>query len=66
MSDSGTTTVEHRERLLTTREVADWVGVDVHTVHRWRWDGRGPRFLRVESGYRYRVSDIEDWLARER
>jgi predicted DNA-binding transcriptional regulator AlpA len=50
--------------LLNEKEVAALLGVTVHALRRWRFEGRGPRFSRVEGRLvRYRPEDVESWLA---
>ena len=48
---------------LTTRELADRLGVSTRTVERWRASGDGPPFLRLTRGgpVRYPVADVEAW-----
>ncbi|MBI1955064.1 MAG: helix-turn-helix domain-containing protein [Acidobacteria bacterium] len=43
--------------------VAEFFGVSVGMVRRWRHQGRGPRFLRIGGLVRYRLEDLEAWLA---
>ena len=54
------------DRLLTAREVADWLGVSTETVLRWtrRGELRAIRLPGTERGrLRYRHEDVEAWLA---
>ena len=48
--------------LVGPQEVADWLGVPLGTVYRWRTNGDGPPGLRVGKHLRYRVKDVERWL----
>lgn len=65
MIDSRTALLEHRtERLLTVREVAEWLSVAEGTLRYWRHTHRGPRSLTLHGGVRYRLGDIEEWLER--
>jgi excisionase family DNA binding protein len=48
--------------LLGPQELADWLGVPLATVYRWRTNGDGPPGLRVGKHLRYRVQDVESWL----
>ncbi|TFD13987.1 DNA-binding protein [Cryobacterium sp. TMT1-21] len=50
------------ELLLTTSELADYLGVQVQAIYDLRTDGRGPSGLRVGWEIRYRVSDVLCWL----
>ena len=50
------------EPLLTIQEVADFLGVPVDTVYRWRSRREGPVGYRVGRHVRYRPSAVEEWL----
>jgi len=50
------------EPILTTRELADYLGVNVQAIYDLRNDGRGPSGVRVGRELRYRVSDVRRWL----
>ena len=56
--------------LLTTQDVAEFLGLDPMTLWRWRRDGHGPPFLALSSGIkpviRYSLNDIEKWLSERR
>lgn len=59
------------KRLLSTKEVAEVVGLTDQTLRQWRMRGEGPPYYRVGDGRRYRVrydiEKVEAWLAeRER
>lgn len=53
------------ETYLTTRQLADMLGVSVGTLRVWRHQGVGPRYLKLggrkTSHCRYAMSDIEKW-----
>jgi excisionase family DNA binding protein len=52
---------------LTTRQAAKLIGISVSTVKRLRHAGLGPAYAKVTSRtYRYRLRDIESWLAERR
>ena len=50
------------EKLLSTKEVADAIGIAPETVRFWRHAGRGPTVVRVGRYVRYRPEDVESWL----
>ncbi len=54
------------ERLLSIPEVADYLGVPVATIYRWRYTRDGPVGYRVGRHVRYRPSDVECWLETQR
>jgi excisionase family DNA binding protein len=55
---------EQEERLLTEKQVADYLNVTVRTVQRWRAEGTGPPVLYANNRPRYRRADVEAWLQR--
>jgi excisionase family DNA binding protein len=49
--------------LLTTKEVADMLGVSPGTLNVWRCTQRYPlTFIKVGRSVRYRMEDVEDFL----
>jgi hypothetical protein len=50
------------ESLLDEHAVADWYGISVATLRRWRWLGSGPVFLKIGASVRYRRADLEAYL----
>jgi excisionase family DNA binding protein len=53
------------ERLLSPKEVAEYLGVPVVTLYAWRHRGAGPTASRVGRHLRYRREDVERWLERQ-
>jgi excisionase family DNA binding protein len=51
------------EPVLTTSELAAHLGVPVQTIHDLRHSGRGPGGFRVGRELRYRLSEVQDWIA---
>ena len=54
------------EPLLTVQELADYLGVPVATIYGWRYRREGPPGFRVGRHLRFRWSDIEEWITRQR
>lgn len=54
-----------RTPLMTTAELAAYIGGDItdSTLRQWRHRGTGPRWIKVGHGVRYRPDDVEAWLA---
>ena len=48
--------------VLTEHELASEVRRNVGTVRRWRVEGTGPVFLRIERAVRYSWVDVDAWL----
>jgi excisionase family DNA binding protein len=50
--------------MLTTSELAEYLGVQAQAIYDLRADGRGPSGIRVGREIRYRISDVRRWLER--
>ena len=51
------------ETLLTTKEVADFVGLSPYTIARYRVKGTGPKYFYLgKKTIRYKKDDVEAWL----
>ncbi len=48
--------------LLSPQQLADYLGVPLATIYRWRYEGTGPRGIKVGKHVRYRQRDVEAWL----
>jgi len=51
------------EALAAPGEVADVLGVPVHTLDQWRSRGVGPDYHKVGRHVRYDWADVRRWLA---
>jgi excisionase family DNA binding protein len=49
--------------LLTQRQAAALLCLSERTLERFRTSGGGPRFVRCGRSIRYRLSDVEAWIA---
>lgn len=43
----------------TPAQLADHWGISANTLRKWRWEGKGPSFVKIGSNVRYRQEDIE-------
>ncbi len=50
------------ERLLSTEELAEYLGLPIGTLYRWSYVKTGPKALSVGRHLRYRESDVTKWL----
>ena len=39
------------------------LGIAVRTLERWRWQGVGPKFIKIGGRVRYRIEDVEAYEA---
>lgn len=47
-----------REALLNTKEAAAYLGLKPGTLEQWRWNGRGPRFVKLGRSAKYRMTEL--------
>ena len=52
------------EPILTTSELAEYLGVHVQAIYDLRAAGRGPSGIHVGREIRYRVSEVRSWMDR--
>ncbi len=50
------------DKLWTVHDVADYLGVPVKTLYRWRTMGYGPQGRRIGKHLRYRGIDVVAWV----
>lgn len=50
------------DKMLTEREVAEMLGVTQTTLQRWRRDGGGPPWHKLQRLIRYRLSEVEKYI----
>lgn len=49
--------------MLDRAGAADYVGLSIATLDRWRVRGDGPCFVKIGSAVRYRLADLDEWLS---
>ena len=51
------------DRILSTREAAEWIRGSERALERWLVTGDGPKFCRIgPRRVGYRLSDVQAWL----
>ena len=48
--------------LLSPSQVAEILGIKTKTLTHWRWQGVGPRYVKLRSNVMYRPEDIHDFV----
>lgn len=54
-----------RDNLLSPKKTSAFLDVPVGTLSNWRVKDEGPRYLKVRHAVRYRLSDLERWIAEQ-
>lgn len=56
----------NNEALLNDKDAAQYLGLSVHTLRRWRVDPdrakSGPPFIKLNHAVRYRRTALDSWL----
>ena len=52
--------------LVDETKAAQLLDLRVKTLRRWRWAGKGPRFVKLGSAVRYRLADLDEFIAARR
>ncbi len=52
-----------RDTLIDSRQLAEWLSVHPGLPAQWRLQDRGPKYLRLHRAIRYRVLDVQEWMA---
>jgi hypothetical protein len=62
----GRTMTESAYHLLREADAAALLGLEVATLRRWRWAGKGPVFRKIGAAVRYERADLDDFIAAAR
>ena len=52
------------EKLLTTKELAQYLGISETTLIQHRLKGTGPRYVKIGHLVRYRQVDADHWVVK--
>ncbi len=51
------------DHLLTPQQAADYLGLKISALARWRMAGGGPKYVKINArARRYRKTDLEAWV----
>lgn len=53
------------QKLMNTKQLAEYLGIAVSTILQYRADGTGPQYIKLGHLVRYRQSDVDTWLERK-
>jgi predicted DNA-binding transcriptional regulator AlpA len=54
--------LNNQDKFLNEKELATILNIKPETLSNWRWDGKGPIYIKLGSNVRYRLSDVQDFL----
>ncbi len=54
--------ISRAQPLVNETETARILGLSVKTCRRWRWSGKGPRYLKIGGAVRYDPADLEAFI----
>jgi len=54
------------DRLMTVDDLADYLGIPVQTVYKQRAEGTGPPGYRIGKYVRWKRSEVEAWLEKQK
>lgn len=54
--------IPQRERRLTRKQAAEYLGVSVPTLARWASKGSGPSYYVIGGQARYRIPDLDNYV----
>ena len=53
------------ERLMTRKQAAEYLGFATQTLARYAWLRKGPRATKLGKSVRYKLEDLEAWIAEQ-
>ena len=53
-------------KLLDEKEAAHMLLLKQKTLSRWRWERKGPGFLKIGGAVRYTLEDLQNFLVQSR
>jgi len=52
-------------RLMTSKEVAEYLRISESLINSYRADGIGPVYIKMGKLVRYRLEDVEEWMSKQ-
>ena len=53
---------EYKQKFLTEKNVSRITGYSRSTLQSWRWEGKGPKFIKVGNRVLYPTSSIDEFF----
>lgn len=48
--------------LVNEHELSGLIKISTSTLRKWRWEGKGPKFIKMGRRVVYRMSDVEEFI----
>ncbi len=48
---------------MNTKQAAEYLGLKYGTLHGWRFQGTGPKYVKMGGAVRYRIEDLDDFAS---
>jgi predicted DNA-binding transcriptional regulator AlpA len=55
-------TNNRNEQFLNDKQLAEMLNMKPETLKNWRWEGKGPIFIKIGRNVRYRMSDVLNYI----
>ena len=52
----------NENKLLTVKELSEYLGISDETLRKYRMRGNGPKYLKLGRAVRYKLEDVLEWL----
>ena len=50
------------QKLMDINDLADYLGIPVPTIRKWRYEGKGPIGVKIGKYVRWHPDEVERWL----
>jgi predicted DNA-binding transcriptional regulator AlpA len=57
--------VPYHDRLVTRKQLSEWLGIGTDRLSTWAKLGQGPPALRIGRKRAYKVGDVLEWLEKQ-
>ena len=55
-----------KDKLMTPRQLAQYLGSSISALSQYRAQGTGPAYYKIGRAVRYRLSEVNKWLEQQR
>ena len=51
-----------KDKLIDTATLSEWIGETTSSLYKWRYEGKGPKYISKPRYIAYRVGDVRGWI----